>query len=106
MFVAGFVGVPPMNFLEQDGVVMGFRPEAFAPTELIPGKDAMKFRFRVEWAENLGAYKLVYGTIGDTRVIVNISPRYSLEDGREYDFGVRAQDVRYFDKKSGVRIKR
>src|SRR5439155_914773 len=34
-FVAGFVGVPPMNFLEQDDAVIGFRPDVFLPAELL-----------------------------------------------------------------------
>jgi len=105
-FVAGFVGVPPMNFIELTDVVIGFRPEAFVPAELLLEKDVMKFRFKVERAENLGAYKLVYGTIGDAKVIVNLSPRFYIEDDREYDFSVRMQDVRYFDKKTAVRIKK
>jgi multiple sugar transport system ATP-binding protein len=106
MFVAGFVGVPPMNFIEEDGVVIGFRPETFLPAELAREEDLMKFRFRVERAENLGSYKLVYGTIGQARAISNLSPRVPIRDGEEYDFSVRAEDVRYFDKKSGVRIKK
>jgi ABC-type sugar transport system ATPase subunit len=60
----------------------------------------------VERAENLGSYKLVYGTIGQARAISNLSPRVPIRDGEEYDFSVRAEDVRYFDKKSGVRIKK
>jgi len=106
MFVAGFVGVPPMNFIEQDGVVMGFRPEAFLPAELINEEELMKFRITVERAENLGSYKLVYGAIGEARVIANLSPRYPIRDGEEYDFAVRARDVRYFDKTNGKRIER
>jgi len=106
MFVAGFVGVPPMNFIDHDGVVMGFRPEAFLPAELMNDEELMKFRITVERAENLGSYKLVYGAIGEARVIANLSPRYLIRDGEDYDFAVRARDVRYFDKKSGKRIKK
>ena len=34
-FVATFVGSPPMNLIERDGVLFGFRPEHFAPHEFI-----------------------------------------------------------------------
>jgi multiple sugar transport system ATP-binding protein len=105
-FVAGFVGIPPMNFIEQDSVIIGFRPETFLPTELIPDKDLMRLRFRVERVENLGSHRLVYGTIGDAKVISNLSLPYSIREGEEYDFSVRLKDIRYFDKEKGVRIKR
>src|SRR5512143_3108654 len=41
MFVAGFVGIPPMNFMEQDGLIVGFRPEALLPAEMLPDKDCI-----------------------------------------------------------------
>lgn len=105
-FVAGFVGVPPMNFIEKDGMIIGFRPEVFLPAESIEDKDRMKLRFKVERVENLGSYQLAYGMIGDAKVISNLSPRYPITEGEECDFSVRSQDVRYFDKNEGVRIKR
>ncbi len=105
-FVAGFVGIPPMNFIEQDSVIIGFRPETFLPTELITDKDLMKLRFRVERVENLGSYRLIYGTIGDVKVISNLSLPYPIKEKEEYDFSVRLQDIRYFDKEKGVSIKK
>jgi multiple sugar transport system ATP-binding protein len=105
-FVAGFVGIPPMNFLEQEGRLLGFRPETFLPTELVPEQDAMRFRFLIERVENLGSYRLVYGTIGSTKVIANMTLRHPIEEGREYDFSVPRQDVKYFDAKSGERTRR
>jgi len=105
-FVAGFVGTPPMNFVEQDGFIIGFRPELFMPAELIQEPDVIKFRFKVERVENLGAYSLVYGTIGAVKVIANVSPRYQITEGQERDFAVHKRDVRHFDKKTGGVIKR
>ncbi len=105
-FVAGFVGVPPMNFIEQDGVIVGFRPEAFLPAESVTDPEPMKLRFRVERVENLGSYRLAYGTIAGAMVIANLPLRYAVREGSEYDFSVPARDIRYFDKKSGVRIKK
>ena len=105
-FVAGFVGNPPMNFLEQNGAIVGFRPETFLPAELVPDKNPMKFRFRVERVENLGSYRLVYGIIGSEKVIANLTLRHPIQEGVEYDFSVPVQDIKYFDKKTGERIKR
>ncbi|MBI5042493.1 MAG: ABC transporter ATP-binding protein [Nitrospirae bacterium] len=125
-FVAGFVGIPPMNFIEKDNVILGFRPETFLPAELINppispfskgglrgilkggmgGLDIMKFKFRIERVENLGSYRLVYGTIGENKIISNLSARLVLKEGEEHEFCVRLNDIRYFDKNNGVRIKK
>ncbi len=105
-FVAGFVGTPPMNFIEKDGLLTGFRPELFHPAELISDQDPVRFRFRIERVENLGAYSLAYGTIGSVKVIANLSPRLRIREGEERDFGVSRQDVRYFDKQTGAGIRR
>jgi multiple sugar transport system ATP-binding protein len=106
MFVAGFIGNPPMNFVEQNGVIVGFRPEVFLPAELASTEDQTKFRFKVARVENLGSFKLAYGTIGETGVIANLQLRVPLEEGREYDFSVRSKDVRYYHRETGVRIKK
>ena len=105
-FVAGFVGTPPMNFIERGDEILGFRPELFVPAELLKEPDALKLAFKVERVENLGAYSLVYGTIGTAKVIANISPRYPIKEGDACDFAVRNQDVRYFDKKTGKVLER
>ncbi len=105
-FVAGFVGVPPMNFIEEDGMIIGFRPEVFLPSEMVEDRNRMKLRFKVERVENLGSYRLVYGRVGDAKVIANLSPRYPITEGEECDFSVPSQDVRYFDKKDGARLRR
>ncbi len=105
-FVAGFIGIPPMNFVEQNGVIVGFRPEAFLPTELVSGEDCMRFRFKVVRVENLGSFKLAYGAIGETRVISNLPLHIPLEEGREYDFSVRMREVRYYNINTGERIKK
>ncbi len=105
-FVAGFVGVPPMNFIVQGDLIVGFRPEVFLPAELISDKELMRFSFNVERVENLGSYKLVYGSVGTAKIIANLPPRHPVEEGRQYEFAVRVHDLRYFDEKSGVSVKR
>jgi len=80
-FVAGFVGIPPMNFLERDGVITGFRPEALLPAEACADKDCIRLRLRVERVEDLGSHRLVYATIGKTKVIANLPSGWALRRG-------------------------
>jgi multiple sugar transport system ATP-binding protein len=109
-FVATFLGSPPMNLLEADHYMVGFRPEDFLPPGVLrePG-NVSTFPFMIGRVEHLGSDRLLYGTIGadSTRnrvvsklpstVTVDIKPEQS------YDFVVQAKDLKYFDKKTGVR---
>jgi multiple sugar transport system ATP-binding protein len=105
-FVAGFVGIPPMNFFTNEGSITGFRPESFLPAELIPEQERLDLSFRIERVENLGSYNLVYGTVGGQAVIANLSRRVVVEEGTERNFSLRQEDVHYYDKASGLRIAR
>jgi multiple sugar transport system ATP-binding protein len=104
-FVAGFVGIPPMNFIEREGVILGFRPEALRPAEAGPDKNIIPLRFQVERVEDLGSHRLVYGTIGSHKIVANLSFRISIAEGQEHDFSVCEQDVKRFDPKTGERIR-
>ena len=95
-----------MNFIERNGIIVGFRPEAFSPAEAASRNGQMEFTFRVTRVENLGSHKLAYGTIGETVVVANLPLRISLEEGREYEFIVPLKDVRYYDSVTGTRIKK
>jgi multiple sugar transport system ATP-binding protein len=104
-FVAGFIGTPPMNFLEREGKVLGFRPEIFLPVELIRDVEHMDFRFRVEMVENLGSYSVIYGTVDAVRVRARLTGRHHLREGTAYDFAVRRDNLYYFDRDTGKRIR-
>ncbi len=103
-FVAGFVGLPPMNFLEEGGALTAFRPETFLPADLITDQERRIFNFRIERIEHLGSYLLVYGKVGDNLMIANLSLRHPVEEGTEVPFAVRLADIRYYDRASGRRI--
>jgi multiple sugar transport system ATP-binding protein len=103
-FVAGFVGVPPMNFLEREGEIIGFRPEAFQPAPLVAGGEQFRFRCRVERTENLGSYRVVYGTVNETRVLAKLTEAYPLNDGEEYEFSVLRDTVHTFNREDGKRV--
>jgi multiple sugar transport system ATP-binding protein len=103
-FVAGFIGVPPMNFLERDGIIIGFRPEQFHPAELTKDGDHLSFRLKVERVEDLGSSRVVYGTIDNTRVLAKLVTDYHILDGAEYDFAVLKEYIHSFTKEDGKRI--
>ena len=60
----------------------------------------------VELVENLGGYRVAYGTADAVRVLAKLSGSFPVTDGAEYDFAVRPEDVRYFDPKDGKRLER
>ncbi|MGA9531658.1 MAG: ABC transporter ATP-binding protein [Anaerolineales bacterium] len=110
-FVATFLGSPGMNFIERDGVLIGFRPEQFVPRTASNSPDPVQiFRFTVGRVEYLGADQLVYGKIQDSGGKTDAIARLSSEEivpteaGETYDFVVQKQQLRFFDKASGQRI--
>jgi multiple sugar transport system ATP-binding protein len=105
VFVAGFVGIPPMNFIKQDGVIVGFRPESLLPEEVGPEQECMRLRLKVERVEDLGSHRLVYGTIGKDRIIASLTVRIRLAEGDEHVFAVCDQELRRFDPTTGERVR-
>ncbi|RPH66134.1 MAG: ATP-binding cassette domain-containing protein [Myxococcaceae bacterium] len=112
-FVAGFLGSPPMNLVPVDGVLVGFRPEQL----LAPGAPASEgvgpavpMRFAVERVENLGAGRLLYGTLPDhapdQKIIVSLAytVHSSIEAGRTYDFRMHESNLKFFDPGTGRRV--
>lgn len=111
-FVATFMGSPPMNLIQRDGVLVGFRPECFLPKEIFDVNDDIRnFQFRVWRVEHLGSDRLVYGSVEQTleskedtiiaKVPLNVS--VSLQKGQIYEFAVLAKDIKLFDKETGLR---
>ncbi|MDQ3412006.1 MAG: ATP-binding cassette domain-containing protein, partial [Chloroflexota bacterium] len=107
VFVATFVGSPPMNLVPTpDGsLLLGFRPEHFFRHEG-PAADGLKtFPFHVHREEYLGAERLYYGEIGETRVVARfpVTATTTAPPGDTYPFAVHDRDVRMFDAKTGER---
>jgi len=110
-FVASFLGSPGMNFIQKEKFLVGFRPEQFIPEEIAERKeDLQTFPFVVKRVEYLGAEQQVYGLIegGDAekRIIANLSSEmhFKLEAEKNYTFAVRKEQLRFFDKETGLRI--
>ena len=111
IFVATFLGSPGMNILEMDDFLVGFRPEQF---NLLVEKDVrdnvQMFSFRVDRVEYLGADQLVYGNIEGYARDYDVVAKFSSESpndikiGITYDFCVKREQLRFFDKDTGLRI--
>jgi len=109
-FVAGFLGSPPMNLIERDGYILGFRPEHLLPAEARTGEaDAVSFAFRTTRVENLGADRLVYGDLehaGPPAHVVSRLPStvpLPVAVGEQHQFIVGRGDLRFFAKDTGQR---
>jgi multiple sugar transport system ATP-binding protein len=107
-FVAAFLGAPPMNLLERDGRVVGFRPEHLLP---MPGADeALRLRIRVLQLEFLGAEWLAYGEVEEPaapprKLLAKLPPALAatLHVGEAKGFSVERGRLRFFDRASGLR---
>src|SRR3989442_8978918 len=92
IFVAGFLGSPPMNLVENGDVLVGFRPEHFLPREAHEGAAPVKLPFRITRVEYLGADRLVYGVLegrfADAKAIAKLPSTGStaITPGPAYDF--------------------
>ncbi len=116
-FVASFMGAPPMNLMpaELDGgqvrlfgatigetthtgdVRAGVRPEDFLPD---PEGTLM---MNVEIIEELGAHRLLHGTLGDTSVTVQVNNENGAGAG-PIKLSIKPGAACLFDRKSGQRL--
>jgi multiple sugar transport system ATP-binding protein len=110
-FVARFVGSPPMNLVQHQNYVLGFRPEQFLPKGSQNGiGNVITFPFRVTRVEYLGADRLLYGTLGgafsDQKVIARLPSTVTVDIKPEttYDFTVEDKELKFFDKSTELRI--
>ena len=123
VFVAGFIGEPPMNFVRaavKDGavpfgansldvaaplgdkaklyegkeIVFGFRPEAI---ELGERDNAYHVRAQVELTEMLGDNTNVYITAGGDKAILKVDPHDTPEIDSAISFSIPYGDVYLFD---------
>ena len=109
-FVAGFLGSPPMNLVERDDYILGFRPEDFLPTQIHDTQAHLAtFQFRVTRVEHLGSDRLLYGVLGDPfphdKIIADIPSTMTLpiQQGETYEFAVKHKDLKFFDQATGLR---
>jgi len=111
-FVARFVGSPPMNLVQRQDYILGFRPEHFLPKGTQnSGAKVAAFPFRVTRVEYLGADRLLYGTLGgafeNQKVIARLPSTVtaSIEPETSYDFTVEEKELKFFDPSTELRIR-
>jgi multiple sugar transport system ATP-binding protein len=111
IFVATFIGSPPMNIIEREALLIGFRPENFLPRSAQGNRDDdVLVSLRVNRVEYLGADRLVYGKIespyAGASVIAKLPSNIAVEIGTDelHDFAIHRADIERFDRSSGRRI--
>ena len=110
-FVARFVGSPPMNLVQHQNYILGFRPEHFLPKGTQDGAARMStLPFQVTRVEYLGADRLLYGTLSgafsDEKVIARLpsTVTVNIKPGTTYDFTVEEKELKFFDTTTELRI--
>ncbi|MCC7024985.1 MAG: ATP-binding cassette domain-containing protein [Thermomicrobiales bacterium] len=109
-FVATFLGSPPMNLVPTaDGrELLGFRPEHFVPWHEngAMGDDWLRMPFHVHRDEYLGAERLLYGDVGEAKVVARFAANADVDYtvGVVSDFAVRRADLKRFDPETGFRL--
>jgi multiple sugar transport system ATP-binding protein len=108
-FVATFLGSPPMNLIENDGIIVGFRPEHFRLAEDIKEASKLTFKFRVENVEYLGAEFILSGLLmggkaDGEKVIARLLLGHSYEIGATYDFAISERQLKFFDRTTEQKV--
>ena len=127
MFVAGFIGSPPMNFIEgtlKDGrftsecvtadmraygitgshksAVLGIRPEH---VEICESDDAENKVFTVSIAENMGSYLNIFGTLGRVDFTVQTNHELRLSGGEKLVVRFTPGKLHLFDNDNGQTLR-
>ncbi len=111
-FVATFLGSPPMNLIEKDNCIIGFRPEAFAPAAS-SGREAgrtLVIPVRVRRIEYLGDHLRNYGRArewrGDVEVTATLTAgaHAAITEDQLVDFSVPLADLTWFNRHTRLRM--
>jgi len=129
-FVATFLGSPPMNLVEAEDTIVGFRPESLLPAEVLVHSsrseqaeqvrrehqlgtnqgNIIPLRFRIDNLEYLGSERILYGVLIGTRfaekeVCARIPSRLGAEIqvNSVHDFVVPESALKFFDRASEKR---
>lgn len=111
-FVATFLGSPPMNLIEKDTCIIGFRPEDFVPatTNGRDADEALIFPLQVRRVEYLGDHCRVYGQVSDLRGAVDVAATLHtgdstrLAEDARVDFSVPLSAITWFNRHTRLRM--
>jgi multiple sugar transport system ATP-binding protein len=111
MFVAGFIGSPPMNLVPAplvdaggENLVAGFRPEHVSFRDGRP--DSIQAGGDVELVEYLGDEQVVHVRIRDRRVAAKVGVDVHINHGDSVQISVPRERVFLFDAQTEERVKR
>ncbi len=122
LFVAGFIGEPPMNFLpvtvkggkisiansildfndigfdsssyEGKEIILGFRPEGISVSE---GADCVSVTASVELTEMLGDVSNIYVAMSDSNAVLKVDPHDTPEMNTDFTFTIPHSSIYLFD---------
>ena len=111
-FVAGFVGSPQMNFIDEEnlsadyaGKIVGVRPEKMT-SYLYEGanndEDLIKLTVNIDMAELLGSEKIAYFNIGQNKCSAKLPADFNFD--KTLNVSIRKSDIYFFDQETGKRI--
>ena len=108
VFVATFLGSPPMNLVERGDELIGFRPETVEighAADAIDSSAWANFTLKEAREEYLGSEKLIYGEIDGVRVVARTaaSEPMPVAEGGDIEIAIPRTSLRIFDKGSGLR---
>ncbi len=128
MFVACFIGEPPMNFIKSsivnnkvklentdieldivnlkknlkdfDSIYLGFRPESTILCSIDDKKDGIKLEAVVGLTELLGDTANVYAKINEHNIILKVDPHFIPKINEKCKFTVPFESLYFFDEKT------
>ena len=102
LFVAGFVGTPPMNFVKDGNRIMGFRPESLQLCE--PADAQSMLRGSVDVVEPMGAETYIhFVTENKDKLIARVAPDVPVRVGDAVAFQIQEGQSCFFDS-TGLRV--
>lgn len=102
LFVAGFVGTPPMNLVKHGQRIMGFRPESLLICE--PSDPQATLTGAVDVVEPMGAETYIhFVTPNKDRLIARVAPDVPVRAGDTVAFQIQKGQECFFDS-TGLRI--
>jgi len=109
-FVATFRGSPPMNLVEAEGALVGFRPEHLRPAQAARADGALPLSFRFSHEEYLGAERILYGWIENgpfhgSKAIARLPSTWGgrVSASEPAAFEVARENLKFFDPETGRR---
>jgi multiple sugar transport system ATP-binding protein len=111
-FVATFLGSPPMNLVQSETAVIGFRPEHFLPSggAASASPSTLPLAFRLDHEEYLGSERILYGHLDGgrfagekavSRLPATFHP--GAAPGSVLPFQVERRKLKFFDRETGTR---